>query len=115
MRSKVISPCGTTISLAPGLSSTSLGMEIDVMPSCTVPIFSNKPETSHMIHCDMPHSLSTRPMTTATAPIVTASPSHSQIEACGHRKQQQRIQHVEQAEQRGDQPHRAVDGVEEAR
>ena len=51
------------------------------MPSCTVPIFSNSPDTSHMIHCDMPHSLSTRPMTTATAPIDTALPSHSQIDA----------------------------------
>ena len=51
------------------------------MPSCTVPMFSNRPDISHMIHCDMPQSLSTRPMTTATAPIETASPSHNQIDS----------------------------------
>ena len=50
------------------------------MPSCTVPMFSNSADISHMIHCDMPQSLSTRPITTATAPIDTASPSHSQID-----------------------------------
>ena len=63
---------GTEISLAPGRSSTRRGSEIEAMPSWTVPIFSNSAETSHMIHCDMPHSRSTRPMTTATAPIVTS-------------------------------------------
>ena len=69
------------MSLAPGLSSTSRGSEIELMPSCTVPMFSNSADTSHMIHCDMPQSRSTRPMTTATAPMVTASPSHSQIDS----------------------------------
>ena len=51
------------------------------MPSCTVPIFSNRPDISHMIHCDMPQSRRTRPIATATAPMVTASPSHSQIDS----------------------------------
>src|SRR4051794_22190849 len=81
MRSNSMAPLGTAIGLAPVLSSTSLGSEMDVMPTCTVPMFSNRPETSHMIHCDMPHSLSTRPMTTATAPIVTTAPSHNQIDS----------------------------------
>ena len=80
MRSNSMRPSLTTMSLAPGLSSTSRGSEIEPMPSCTVPMFSNRPETSHMIHCDMPQSRSTRPMTTATAPIETALPSHSQID-----------------------------------
>ena len=51
------------------------------MPSCTVPMFSNSADISHMIHCDMPQSRSTRPIATATAPIDTASPSHSQIDS----------------------------------
>ncbi len=54
MASNSISPLLTTISLAPGLSSTSRGSEIEPMPSCTVPMFSNRPDISHMIHCDMP-------------------------------------------------------------
>ena len=77
MSSKRISPLVTAMSFAPGRSSTRRGSEIEAMPSCTVPMFSNRPDISHMIHCDMPHIRSTRPMTTATAPIVTAWPSHS--------------------------------------
>ncbi len=79
MRSNSMRPSRTTRSFAPGRSSTSLGSEIEPMPSCTVPMFSNSADTSHMIHCDMPHSLSTRPIATATAPIDTASSSHSQM------------------------------------
>ena len=77
MWSNSMRPSVTAMSFASGRSSTSRGSEIEPMPSCTVPMFSNSADTSHMIHCDMPHSLSTRPMTTATAPTVTASPSHS--------------------------------------
>ncbi len=79
MWSNAMAPRVTTSSFASGLSSTSRGSEIELMPSCTVPTFSNSPDISHMIHCDMPHSLSTRPMATATAPIVMALPSHSQM------------------------------------
>ena len=38
---------------APGVSATSCGLAIVSMPSCTVPMFSNRPATSHMIHCDI--------------------------------------------------------------
>ena len=78
--SNAIWPFSTTRSFAPGLSSTSRGSEIEPIPSCTVPMFSNRAETSHMIHCDMPQKRSTRPITTATAPMLIALPSHSQTD-----------------------------------
>ena len=75
-------------------------------------MFSNSADISHMIQCDMPLSRSTRPMTTATAPIVTAWPSHSQIDSAATENSSMRVEDVEQVELR-DQPHRAVDGLEE--
>ncbi len=75
-----MSPRSTVRAGAPGLSSTTRGSAMDVMPSWTVPTFSKSPETSHMIHWDMPQSRRTRPSATAIAPIETVSPSQSQIE-----------------------------------
>ena len=52
---------------------------MELMPSCTVPMFSNSADSSHMIHCDIPHKRSTSPVDTATAPMLAASLSQSQI------------------------------------
>jgi hypothetical protein len=43
-------------------------------------MFSKKPETSHMIHCDMPLILSESPMTTAIEPTETMPVSQKPID-----------------------------------
>ena len=48
------------------------------MPSCTTPMFSKMPATTHRIQPDMPMMRMTRPVTTAMAPIVMRPPLHSQ-------------------------------------
>ena len=49
------------------------------MPSCTTPMFSKMPATTHRIQPDMATMRMTSPVTTAMAPIDTASCVHSQI------------------------------------
>ncbi len=49
------------------------------MPSTTVPTFSNRADSSHKIHWDIPLSLSTRPRATVMAASPTASSSHRAI------------------------------------
>ena len=55
------------------------GSEIELMPSCTVPMFSNSADISHMIHWLMPSRRSTSADATATAPALAMPCSHSQM------------------------------------
>ena len=68
------------------------------MPSCTVPMFSNSAETSHMIHCDMPQSLQHQADDHSDRAdrhrIAEPQPDRQRAD----REEQQRVEHVEDAE-----------------
>ena len=48
-----------------------------LMPSCTVPMCSNRLAISHMIQCEMPFSRSAIAVAAATAPMPTSPRVHS--------------------------------------
>ncbi len=79
MCSKRMSPRLTTSALLSGRSTTWLTRLMVSMPSCTTPMFSKMPATTHRIHPDMATMRMVRPVTTAMAPMLTASWLHSQI------------------------------------
>jgi hypothetical protein len=54
------------------------GRDSVFMPSCTVPMFSNRLVISHMIQCDMPCSRSAIAVAAATAPTPTVPCDQSQ-------------------------------------
>ena len=64
------------------------------MPSCTVPMFSNRPDISHMIQCDMPLSRSASADDDGDrADRRPAWPSHSHSDSAAVTDdQQQRVQ-----------------------
>src|SRR5690606_34308940 len=99
---------------APGASSTVGGREIELMPSCTVPMFSNSCEISHMIHCDMPRMRSAKATITAIAPAPTGA-LVPKPQRRGHGGEKQRhVERVEQAPYARGQAHLPVDGDQEA-
>ena len=74
-----MSPRLTTSGLLSGRSTTWLSRLMVSMPSCTTPMFSKMPATTHRIQPDMPMMRSTSPVTTATSPTVTRPSLHSQM------------------------------------
>ena len=64
---------------APGASWTTLGSDNELMPSRTVPIFSNSCDISHMTHWLMPWKRSTSATDTAMAPAVIWPCVHNQM------------------------------------
>ena len=73
MFSKRIAPARTTSGWLSGWSTTMFGRLIASMPSSTTPMFSKMPATTHRIQPDMATMRMTRPLTTAMAPMLTAS------------------------------------------
>ena len=64
--------------VAPAASWIATGRDSVVMPSCTVPMCSNRLAISHMIQCEMPFSRSAIAVAAATAPMPTWPCVHSQ-------------------------------------
>jgi hypothetical protein len=69
----------TASGLAPGGRSPMRGSEIELMPSRTVPMFSNSCDISHMIHWLMPWKRMTSADGDGDRAGVIASCSHSQM------------------------------------
>ena len=68
---------------APGRSTTAWRRDSVPMPSCTVPMFSNRLASSHMIQCAMPFSRSAIAVAAATAPTPTWPFVHSHSASAG--------------------------------
>jgi len=77
MSSKRMPPWVTTSGFAPSRSTTSRGCATVVMPSCTVPMSSKMPLTTHMIQPDMLLMRITSPVDSAMSPAVIAPRLHS--------------------------------------
>ena len=115
MRSKAISPCGTTMSLRGGLVLDQPGHRdrgdavlhrADILEQARH--FPHDP----LRHAPQPeHEADDHGNCADRHSLAEPQPDRHR----GHRKQQQRVDHVERAEQRGDEPHRAIDRLQKAR
>ena len=79
--SKWISPRATTRGRASGASTTTCLRASVVMPSCTVPMCSNKAAISHITQCEMPFRRSAIAVAAATAPTEADPCVHNQSAA----------------------------------
>jgi len=77
MFSNRISPRSTLSSRASVLSVTECGRAMVLMPSWTVPMFSNNPAISQSTHSDIDRIRMTKAMATAIAPSVIADRYHA--------------------------------------